>query len=166
MDNDDSNTGISRRHLLTGMGASAATTFAAGAGAVSSSQIKSWDIYTDVLVAGSGAGGLSAAIEARASGADVLVIESLSKFGGSSAMSGGVIYAGGGTSLQRALGIEDSPEDMYNFIANAGGKHPQLDKIQLYCEQSVTHFDWLTKLDVPYSEKFTAEKGLPMRDES
>lgn len=162
----ENNTGISRRHLVTGMGVAAATTFAAGAGAISSSEVKSWDIHTDVLVAGSGAGGISAALEAQAAGAEVLVIESLAKFGGSSAMSGGVVYAGGGTALQRALGIEDSPEDMYNFIATAGGKHPQLDKIQLYCEQSVAHFDWLVKLGVPYSEKFTAEKGLPLRDES
>ncbi|MFK8050224.1 MAG: FAD-dependent oxidoreductase [Halioglobus sp.] len=174
MNNDETDTantatktaGISRRHLLTGVAATAATTLAAGTAAVPSSEIKSWDIYTDVLVAGSGAGGISAAIEAKAAGADVLVIESLAKFGGSSAMSGGVVYAGGGTALQRALGIEDSVEDMYNFIANAGGKHPQLDKIQMYCEQSVAHFDWLTALGVPYTEKFTAEKGLPLRDES
>jgi len=158
--------GIKRRSLLAGMGATAAVTVAAGAAARPGSSIRSWDINTDVLVAGSGAAGISAALEARATSAEVLVIESLSQLGGSSAMSGGVIYAGGGTALQRALGIEDSAEDMYNFIVAAGGRHPQLDKIQLYCEQSVAHFDWLVAQGVPYLEKFTKAKGLPMGDES
>jgi 3-oxo-5alpha-steroid 4-dehydrogenase len=128
--------------------------------------VKSWDITTDVLVAGSGAAGVSAALEASAAGALVLIIESLTKFGGSSAMSGGVIYAGGGTALQRALRIEDSPEAMYDFIVAAGGPHQDLAKIQLYCEQSVEHFDWLVDQEVPYLEKFTADKGVPMGDES
>jgi 3-oxo-5alpha-steroid 4-dehydrogenase len=81
-------------------------------------------------------------------------------------MSGGVVYAGGGTALQRALKVEDSPEDMYNFIVAAGGRHPDLEKIQLYCEESVAHFDWLLAQGIPYLEKFTAAKGLPMGDES
>jgi len=54
-----------------------------------------------------------------------------------------VIYAGGGTALQRALGVEDSVEDMFSFISRAGGKHPPVEKIRLYCEQSSAHFDWL-----------------------
>lgn len=81
-------------------------------------------------------------------------------------MSGGVVYAGGGTALQKALGVEDSAEDMYNFLARAGTVNPPLDKIQLYCEESPAHFDWLVAQGVPYGEKFTAAKGLPMGDES
>jgi len=108
MSDDEMGNGINRRQLITGMGAAAATTIAAGAAAESSSDIPSWDIYTDVLVGGSGAAGMSAAIEARAAGAEVLVIESLSKFGGSSAMSGGVVYAGGGP-LYSALWVSKIP---------------------------------------------------------
>ncbi len=121
---------------------------------------------TDVLVVGSGAAGVCAAIEARQAGAEVLLIESLSRFGGSSAMSGGVVYAGGGTALQKALKVEDSVEQMYRFIALAGAIHPPLDKIQLYCEESAAHFDWLVAQGVPYTEKFSASKELPMGDES
>jgi 3-oxo-5alpha-steroid 4-dehydrogenase len=119
-----------------------------------------------VLVAGSGAAGLAAALSARAAGASVLVLESLGQPGGASAMSGGVVYAGGGTALQKALGIEDSAQAMYDFIVAASGGHPQLDKIQAYCEDSPAHFDWLVAQGVPYSEKFTPAKGLPMGDES
>ncbi len=114
---------------------------------------------TDVLVAGSGSAGASAAIEARQAGADVLMIEALPKLGGSSAMSGGVVYAGGGTSLQRALGITDTVEDMYKFIVAAGSPHPQLDKIQLYCEQSAEHFDWLLEQGVHAIGKKVVEEA-------
>ncbi len=159
-------TGITRRGLLTGLAATAAATVAAGSAALPRSAVKSWYLRTDVLVAGSGAAGVCAAIEARQAGAEVLLIESLSRFGGSSAMSGGVVYAGGGTALQKALKVEDSVEQMYRFISLAGAIHPPLDKIQLYCEESAAHFDWLVAQGIPYTEKFSAAKELPMGDES
>ena len=59
-----------------------------------------WDGETDLIVVGSGAGGISAAIEARRAGADVLVLELFHIPGGSSSLSGGVCYLGGGTPLQ------------------------------------------------------------------
>lgn len=161
-----SNTGISRRRLLGSMGATAALTAASSAGAVSRQQVASWDAVTDVLVVGSGAAGISAALEARRAGAEVVVMEALPRFGGASAMSGGVVYAGGGTALQRALKVDDSAEQMYQFLTRAGSVHPDLAKVQLYCEQSVAHFDWLVEQGVPYTQKYTAAKGLPMGDES
>jgi 3-oxo-5alpha-steroid 4-dehydrogenase len=123
-------------------------------------------VQVDVLVVGSGAAGVSAAIEARTLGASVLLLESLPRFGGASGMSGGVVYAGGGTALQKALGIEDSVDAMYDFLSQAGGPHPSPDKVQVYCEESPAHFDWLVAQGIPYSEKFAAARGLPMGDES
>ena len=160
------NIGLSRRSLLTGLAATAAATVAAGSAALPRSAVKTWDMSTDVLVIGSGSAGVCAAIEARQAGAEVMLIESLSQFGGSSAMSGGVVYAGGGTALQKALKVEDSVEEMYRFVALAGDANPPLDKIALYCEESPAHFDWLVGQGIPYSQKLTLAKGLPMGDES
>ena len=157
---------LSRRSLLTGLAATAAATVAAGSAALPRSAVKTWDMSTDVLVIGSGSAGVCAAIEARQAGAEVMLIESLSQFGGSSAMSGGVVYAGGGTALQKALKVEDSVEEMYRFVALAGDANPPLDKIALYCEESPAHFDWLVGQGIPYSQKLTLAKGLPMGDES
>lgn len=159
-------TGVTRRALLGGLTATAAATLAAGAAAVPRAAVNSWDMQTDVLVAGSGAAGVSAALEARQAGAQVLLIESLSQFGGSSAMSGGVVYAGGGTALQKALKVQDSVEQMLRFVSLVGTVHPPLEKIQLYCEGSPEHFDWLVAQGVPYTDKLTLAKGLPMGDES
>jgi len=130
------------------------------------SSVPGWDEQVDVLVAGSGAAGTCAAIEARRAGASVRLLESLAVPGGSSTLSGGVVYAGGGTSLQRALKVTDSPEAMFNYLLRAGSAQPPREKIQLYCEQSPEHFDWLVAQGVRYSEKMTNAKGLPMGDES
>ncbi len=163
---------FSRRTLLATLATSAAgvaiadTSLAGTRVPTSAAQINRWDITTDVLIAGSGAGGISAAIEARRAGAEVLVVEKLNKLGGSSAMSGGVVYAGGGTALQKALGYEDTVEAMYHYIAGAGRKHPHLDKIELYCEESVAHFDWLVENGVPYNKLFNGAKGLGFNEAS
>ena len=64
----------------------------------------------DVLVVGSGAAGLAAALSAREHGAqDVLIAESEGLVGGSSRLSGGLMM-GAGTRYQRAFGIADDAE--------------------------------------------------------
>jgi len=166
MSKDLSTRAISRRDLLAGIGAAVAGGLATSAGALPANKVASWDMSTDVLVVGSGAAGVSAALEARAAGADVLLVESLPRFGGSSAMSAGVVYAGGGTALQRALGVEDSVEEMFRFLTSAGVRHPPLEKIRLYCEHSGAHFDWLVAQGVPYREKSFTGMTVPTGGES
>lgn len=123
-------------------------------------EIRSWDATVDVIVVGSGAGGISAAIDARRLGADVLVLELFHLPGGSSSLSGGVCYLGGGTPLQKALDFEDTPEDMYRYLVDAGGPYAPADKIQLYCEQSLEHYDWLVSNGVEYAPVYSDEKEL------
>ncbi len=157
---------LKRRDILVGAAAASITVPSIHGFPLNSSSSASWDIKTDVLIMGSGAAGTSAAIEARRRGAEVLVIEGLGQLGGSSGISGGVVYAGGGTALQRALKIQDSVESMYKFIIGAGGIHPEPEKVQRYCEGSVEHFDWLVSNGVPYTETFSPAKGIPLGDES
>jgi len=97
---------------------------------VTVADVARWDREVDVLVAGLGCAGAAAAIEAARAGADVLVVERASGGGGTSAMSGGVIYLGGGTDLQRACGFEDSAEQMYAYLAASCGDAPDLDKLR------------------------------------
>ena len=61
----------------------------------------------DVLVIGAGIGGLSAALEASANGARVIVIEANSVGGGHAVKAGGISMVN--TKLQQTKGIEDSP---------------------------------------------------------
>ena len=102
-----------------------------------------WDEEVDVLVVGLGAAGAAAGLEASAQGANTLILERASGGGGTSAMSGGVIYLGGGTALQKACGFDDSPEEMFKYLMASTGDAPDETKMRMYCEGSVAHFDWL-----------------------
>jgi len=117
-------------------------------------EMRSWEDSVDVLVAGLGAAGAAAALEASRAGAETLVLERAAAGGGTSAMSGGVLYLGGGTALQRACGFEDSCEAMYAYLMASCGDAPDEAKVRLYCEGSCEHYEWLVAQGVPFKPVF------------
>lgn len=66
-----------------------------------------WDKEVDLLVAGSGAAALSAAIAGADAGLEVLVVESADKWGGTTAISGGGVWIPANF-LELKRGIDDS----------------------------------------------------------
>jgi glycine/D-amino acid oxidase-like deaminating enzyme len=70
----------------------------------------------DVLVAGSGAGGLATALAARLEGLDVILIEKEPLFGGTTAYSAGVIWIPNNHHAAKA-GIADSREQALAYLA-------------------------------------------------
>jgi 3-oxo-5alpha-steroid 4-dehydrogenase len=114
------------------------------------SEIAEWHDEADVLVVGYGCAGAAAAWEAAKAGADVLVLERFSGPGGTSALSGGEVYLGGGTTVQKACGFEDTPEAMAAFLRTALGPAVDEDKLAAYVQGSVDHFTWLSDLGVPF----------------
>jgi 3-oxosteroid 1-dehydrogenase len=74
----------------------------------------------DVVVAGSGAAGMTAALTAAQLGLSVLVIEKAGVFGGSTARSGGGIWAPGNAVLRQA-GIVDTSEQASAYLAYVAG---------------------------------------------
>jgi len=117
-------------------------------------QVDHWHLEADVLVLGYGCAGASAAIEAAHAGAEVLVLERAGGGGGASANSGGQIYIGGGTALQRACGFEDSPEEMFKYLMASCGPDPDECLVRVFSEQSPQHFDWLVERGVPFKASF------------
>jgi len=77
-----------------------------------------WCHEADVVVIGSGAAGVPAAIAARECGASVLVVEAEDDIGGHAITSGGNVPLGGGNAAQRAHGIEDSPDLMFRDLTD------------------------------------------------
>jgi succinate dehydrogenase/fumarate reductase flavoprotein subunit len=77
-----------------------------------------WDFEADVLVIGSGAAGLPAAIKAAEGGTSVIVVETNYDVGGHAILSGGHMALGGGTSAQRKYGIEDSPDLVFSDLTD------------------------------------------------
>ncbi|HLK72608.1 MAG TPA: 3-oxosteroid 1-dehydrogenase [Streptosporangiaceae bacterium] len=74
----------------------------------------------DVVVAGSGAAGMTAALTAADLGLSVVVVEKAGTFGGSTARSGGGIWAPGNAVL-RAAGVTDTPAQARAYLAHVAG---------------------------------------------
>jgi succinate dehydrogenase/fumarate reductase flavoprotein subunit len=74
-----------------------------------------FDSTVDVLVIGSGGGGMTAALTAEAAGLDVLVVEKSTRFGGSTALSGGGIWVPGAPS-QRKEGYVPDPDGVLQYL--------------------------------------------------
>jgi flavocytochrome c len=110
---------------------------------------QNWDTTVDVLIIGTGFAGLAAAIEARGSQSEVLVIDKMPVPGGNSIINGGDFCAAG-TPMQKALGIEDSPELMYKDMMRAGLylNYPELARI--VAEQSAPALQWAQTLGVKF----------------
>ncbi|MDR2988573.1 MAG: 3-oxosteroid 1-dehydrogenase [Nocardiopsaceae bacterium] len=74
----------------------------------------------DVVVAGSGAAGMTAALTAARQGLSVVVIEKTGYFGGSTARSGGGVWVPCNSVLRRA-GVHDSPGQASSYLAHVAG---------------------------------------------
>ena len=120
----------------------------------SAAEIDTWDYEADVVVAGYGIAGVSAAIEAARAGADVLILERTGGWGGAAAMAGGFVYLGGGTAVQKACGFEDSADNMHSFLSAAMGPGADEAKLADYCAGSVEHFEWLVDCGVAFKPTF------------
>ena len=71
----------------------------------------------EVVVVGSGAAGMTAALAAAHHSLDVVVIEKTGRFGGSTARSGGGVWIPGNEVLRRA-GVADTPEQASAYLAH------------------------------------------------
>ena len=109
-----------------------------------------WDVETDLLVVGYGAAGVSAALEGRENGLDVTVLDRLAG-GGATVMSGGVVYAGGGTRVQQDEGEVDSPQDMFDYLTLETQGVVADDTLKRFCDQSSDNLDWMMSHGVQFS---------------
>ncbi len=108
-----------------------------------------WDSETDVVVVGAGGAGISAALEASEQGSDVLLLDRFHE-GGATAASGGVFYAGGGTSIQKEAGVEDTPDNMYNYLKMEVQDVVKDSTLRKFCEDSRANTEWLIKHNVKF----------------
>ena len=162
---------LSRRGFMKVAGAATAalavSSLAAGCAAQpksSSSQAKAaldessiaWTDEADVVIMGLGAAGAAALVEACAADLKVIVFEKDVKAGGATVLSGGLIYLGGGTALQKRLGVNDTPENFKSYLTKAVGPSADPDLLNTFCEMSPDMFDWC----VEHGMKFDGDVDL------
>jgi succinate dehydrogenase/fumarate reductase flavoprotein subunit len=107
----------------------------------------------DVLVAGSGAAGMAAAITARSRGLDVLIVEKEPRFGGTTARSGGWLWIPG-TSLARAYGIEETPDQARTYLRHEAGNNYDAARVDAFLSTGPEAVDFFTtktalRFDIP-----------------
>ena len=118
---------------------------------------RDWDFEADVVVVGFGAAGACAALEAAAAGCSVLVLDRFSG-GGATALSGGVVYAGGGTPQQRAAGVTDSTDAMFGYLRTEVGDAVPAATLKEFCDGSVAMLAWLEGHGVPFEGSLCPDK--------
>ena len=137
-----------RREFFTYVGAvSAAPVFRAQA-----KDAHRWDASFDVVIVGSGAAGLSAALSAHEAGCrSILILEKMSFAGGASRISCGYFNAVD-PQRQRAMHIEDSLELFEaQTIKSSHGKGSK-ELIHILCSQALDCLHWLEGYGVRYAD--------------
>ncbi len=152
MNKKNSTSAVSRRSFFR-KGAAVGAGAAGLAGPVSA-QTK-FDRSADVVVVGAGASGLPAAIMARDQGATVIVIDSNHDIGGHAMVSGGRIPLGGGTSLQKKYGVQDSADQVYLDHTNHRNREFRFgdrDLIRMWADENAPTFEFLLQNGVIFND--------------
>ncbi len=106
----------------------------------------------DVVVVGGGGSGLAAALEARAHGASVLLLEKNPQLGGTTRLSVGSLAACC-TPYQRRRGIQDSPEEFFEDMGLFSGplaERENLELRRLLANKSSETLEWLMAMGIEF----------------
>ncbi len=109
-----------------------------------------WDHEVDILVVGSGAGALVAAITAADRKANVLVIEKSGEYGGTSATSGGGIWIPNSplvaaNPMAEAMGHTDTEEEAFQYVRALSAPNVPDSLIRAYIKNAPKMLDWVVK---------------------
>jgi 3-oxosteroid 1-dehydrogenase len=96
----------------------------------------------DVLVVGSGAGAMTAALAAAQAGLDALIIEKAAVYGGTSATSGGGLWITC-NHLMPGVGIEDNPEDAAAYLTALTGNDVPAANVASFAKNGARMLRWI-----------------------
>ena len=105
--------------------------------------VSDWDEETDVVVAGSGAGGVTGAYTAAREGLDVVLVEATEKFGGTTAYSaGGGMWFPANPVLLRA-GVDDTVDDALEYYRAVVGDRTPAELQETYARAGAPLVEYL-----------------------
>ncbi|GLR66077.1 3-ketosteroid-delta-1-dehydrogenase [Acidocella aquatica] len=105
--------------------------------------VENWDKELDVLVVGSGAGGMLAALVAASRHAETLIVEKTPLWGGTSATSGGGIWIPASDQAQ-AAGFEDNEEAAFAYVRKLSASNVPDENIRAYVGNASQMLRWLS----------------------
>lgn len=124
---------------------------------VDSAEQLHWHAQAELVVVGFGGAGVCAAIEAASRGLSVLALDRFAG-GGATALSGGVVYAGGGTPYQQRAGYPDNSEAMFNYLNQEVGEAVSAGTLRDFCERSCEQLVWLERHGVAFEASVPPQK--------
>jgi 3-oxosteroid 1-dehydrogenase len=134
------------------------------------SGVSQWNHSYDIVVVGSGAGGMTAALAAKASGLNILLIEKAGVFGGSTALSGGGVWVPNAPQLHK-LGRRDDPAMVLAYLKAIAGDKVDQRRLARYVEEGPAMMAFLDSTSAylhdaffwspGYSDYFPAAGGNP-----
>ncbi len=96
-----------------------------------------WDSDVDVVVVGSGAAGLSAAVSAAEAGLSVRLLEKAPLLGGTTAVGGGGIWIPGNPHM-REMGLDDDRDEAIAYaLSTTGGHEPDPALVAVYVDKAL-----------------------------
>jgi succinate dehydrogenase/fumarate reductase flavoprotein subunit len=98
----------------------------------------------DVIVVGTGASGMSAAVTAAHQGLKVLVVEKMPVYGGTTARSGGWLWIPG-THLAKEQGIHESPDSARAYLETQAGTHYDAERVKAFVDNGPLAIDFFTR---------------------
>ncbi|MGW5275712.1 FAD-binding protein [Streptomyces sp. NPDC004044] len=104
-----------------------------------------FDTTVDIVIVGSGAGGMTTALAACHEGLDALIVEKAPVFGGTTALSGGGIWAPGADALVRD-GYQPDPDGVLQYLQTITEGLVSDDRLRAYVEQTPRMVDFLEGL--------------------
>ena len=116
-----------------------------------------WDGAEDVVIVGYGGAGVAAALQAREEGLSVIAIDRADG-GGATRINGGIFYGGGGTPAQLEAGVEDSVEDMFNYLRLETQGVVSDDTLRRFCQESAETAGWLAGHGVRFEGRVYKKK--------
>ncbi|CAO96972.1 flavocytochrome c [Erwinia tasmaniensis] len=107
--------------------------------------------HYDVVVIGSGGGGLAAAIQASEEGAKVAIVEKMPTIGGNT-IKASVGMNAAETRFQKLKGIEDSKELFFNETLKGGKCKNNQQLLRQFVDQAPEAIEWLARHDIELND--------------
>jgi 3-oxosteroid 1-dehydrogenase len=104
--------------------------------------VENWDYETDLVIVGSGASGLTAAVTAATEGLEALVLEKTGVYGGTTALSAGVLWIPDNALMKQAQ-IADTPAEALTYLKHNIGDRVAGAKLQAFVTHAPRMVDYM-----------------------